>query len=67
MTWEYKVESFRYGLYNTDESLQGALNTLGLEGWELVSVVPRIQGQSDADGGSVDVNELKLFLKRVSI
>lgn len=64
MSWEYKVENFRYGLYNNDESLQGTLNKLGLEGWELVSVAPIVEGRSDEDSGSIETNGLKLFLKR---
>lgn len=64
MSWEYEVINFRYGLYNNDESLQGTLNKLGSEGWELVSVTPIVEGSSDGESGSVGTNNFKLFLKR---
>ena len=64
MSWEYEVINFRYGLYNNDEALQGTLNKLGSEGWELVSVTPIVEGSSDGESGSVGTNNFKLFLKR---
>lgn len=64
MSWEYKVIKFRFGLYNNDEALQGTLNKLGSDGWELVSVVPIVEGSSDEGSGSIDTNDIKLFLKR---
>lgn len=63
--FEYKV--YKYDdrvMYNNDETIEGNLNKLGEQGWELVSAVSLTEGHGT--GGDVDINTdvIKFFLKR---
>ncbi|MEL6269568.1 MAG: DUF4177 domain-containing protein [Chloroflexota bacterium] len=42
--WEYRVMAHTPGNVDTPDNIEETLNTLGAEGWELVSVVPREGG-----------------------
>lgn len=52
--WEYRV--FKFDSYLEDESVESTLNKFGLEGWELVNVIPQISSNSDSSYGDVDLN-----------
>lgn len=63
--YSYKVLNYNFGqLYSDDKSLENKLNSLGKEGWELVSVLPLVKGSGSAEDVSVSTDDIKFIFKR---
>lgn len=63
--WQYRVLHYNQNvIYNNDESMQGQLSDLGTEGWELVSVIPLVEGNGTEGDISIDTREFKFIFKR---
>jgi Domain of unknown function (DUF4177) len=63
--YEYKVFTHNASnLYSNDDTIVGALNKLGHEGWELVSTVPVVKGSGSEGDVYVETDDIKFLLKR---
>ena len=67
--WEYRIESLKSEGFNSKESLmkiKDYLSKIGLEGWELIGLIPTFQTftKSGLNAKHLSLSKCVLFLKR---